>query len=220
MITGSIYKIVNDVNNKVYVGKTLNTVQHRFLEHCHDSTKRTKEHRPLYTAMRKYGVEHFHIELIEICPIEDLSDRECYWIHQLDSYNNGYNATLGGDGTVKLNYQAIINGFLSGKLIKQLAQEFECSTDAIHDILVRADIDPTTNGKQFNKDKYGQAVSCWDPVSHQLICTFKTTGEAIDWLIANKYTTAKNKNQIVGNIGRVIHQQRKTAFGFIWTSAK
>lgn len=48
---GFIYKITNDVNGKVYIGKTLNTVESRWKEHCHDKDRRNMENRPLYRAM-------------------------------------------------------------------------------------------------------------------------------------------------------------------------
>jgi hypothetical protein len=48
--------------------------------------------------MNKYGNEHFHIEEVEECPLEILSEREKYWIKYFFSYENGYNATMGGDG--------------------------------------------------------------------------------------------------------------------------
>lgn len=60
---GFIYKITNDVNGKVYIGKTLNTVESRWKEHCHDKDRRNMENRPLYRAMNKYGLEHFSIEI-------------------------------------------------------------------------------------------------------------------------------------------------------------
>ena len=62
-----IYKIVNDVNSKVYVGKTTFTLEKRFKEHLSDATKRVEEQRPLYNAINKYGAEHFSIVLIEEC---------------------------------------------------------------------------------------------------------------------------------------------------------
>lgn len=46
--------------------------------------------------MNKYGSEHFHIKLIE--ETNNPEERERYWIQYYDSYHNGYNATLGGDG--------------------------------------------------------------------------------------------------------------------------
>ena len=99
-----IYKITNNVNNKVYIGKTAFSIEKRFKEHCRDAFKERQEKRPLYAAMRKYGIENFSIEIIEEC--EDLvsSDRECYWISQYKAFEKGYNATLGGDGKFLYNY--------------------------------------------------------------------------------------------------------------------
>ena len=125
-MNGIIYKITNNINNKVYIGKTLNSLEHRFNEHKRDSRKESCEKRPLYSAMKKYGVENFSISLIEEVPIDVLSEREFYWIEQYSSYRNGYNATKGGDGKQLYDYEAIVEGFLSGKLMNELAVEFEC----------------------------------------------------------------------------------------------
>jgi predicted GIY-YIG superfamily endonuclease len=38
-----IYKIVNDINNKVYIGKTEFSIEKRFSEHCKDSVKRNEK---------------------------------------------------------------------------------------------------------------------------------------------------------------------------------
>ena len=97
-MNGYIYKITNKNNNKVYIGKTLHSIEKRFKEHCQDAFREKKEKRPLYTAMRKYGIESFSIEIIEETSIEKLSEKEIYWIEIYDSYHNGYNATRGGDG--------------------------------------------------------------------------------------------------------------------------
>ena len=102
-----IYQIVNDINDKVYVGKTNFSLEKRFKEHCKDAFNRKYEKRPLYSAMRKYGVEHFHIELLE--ETDNPEEREKYWIEQKHSYENGYNATKGGDGKSYLDYDLIVN---------------------------------------------------------------------------------------------------------------
>ena len=54
--------------------------------------------------MRKYGIDIFSIDIIEEVPIEQLSDKEQYWIQYYNSYNNGYNATIGGDGKQLYDY--------------------------------------------------------------------------------------------------------------------
>ena len=77
-MNGFIYKITNEVNNKVYIGKTLFSIDKRFKQHKEDSQKENEEIRPLYRAMKKYGIEKFHIEKIEECPLELLSEREKY----------------------------------------------------------------------------------------------------------------------------------------------
>ena len=71
-----IYKIVNDINEKIYVGKTTSSIEERFKEHCKDCLRTRKEKRPLYDAMQKYGKEHFQIILLEECSVDILNDRE------------------------------------------------------------------------------------------------------------------------------------------------
>ena len=46
-----IYKITNDINDKIYIGKTLFDIEKRFKEHCKDSRNISNEKRPLYSAM-------------------------------------------------------------------------------------------------------------------------------------------------------------------------
>ena len=104
-----IYEIINDVNEKRYIGKTEFDIYKRFKEHCKDALKEKNEKRPLYRAMRKYGIEHFHVELIE--ETNDPEIREIYWIAQKDTYHNGYNATMGGDGKKYLDYDLIIKTY-------------------------------------------------------------------------------------------------------------
>lgn len=71
-----IYQIENDINGKIYIGKTEFSIEKRFKEHCADAFKEKSEKRPLYAAMRKYGIEHFHISLIE--ETDNSSEREIY----------------------------------------------------------------------------------------------------------------------------------------------
>ena len=94
---GDIYKIVNDINEKIYVGKAKNGAKKRWYEHI---KRDIHNNQYIHNAMLLYGIEHFHYEIIEsnICD-EELNDREKYWIKTLKSkIPNGYNQTDGGDG--------------------------------------------------------------------------------------------------------------------------
>lgn len=87
-----VYKIINSVNDKEYLGITKN-VQLRWNSHvCSSKTKNT----PLYTAMRKYGVDQFSLQVICICPDwEYACDVE---IKLIAASSSLYNLAAGGEG--------------------------------------------------------------------------------------------------------------------------
>lgn len=97
-----IYKITNKLNNKCYIGQSIN-IENRFEEH-----KKYKSHssRYLHNSIKKYGEENFSFEIIELCKKEDLSTREIYWIDFYNSiFPHGYNLTKGGDGGNTFKYR-------------------------------------------------------------------------------------------------------------------
>lgn len=82
---------------------------------------------PLYSAMLKYGVENFSISCVEeVADENNLSEREQYWIKYFDTYNNGYNATRGGDGSVLYDYDLIWELWKQGYNIKQISNDIGC----------------------------------------------------------------------------------------------
>ena len=86
-----IYQITNQINGKIYIGKTERTIQERWREHCEDYLRERCYDRPLYRAMRKYGLSNFTIELLE--ETDNPEEREIFWIEQKGSFKHGYNAT-------------------------------------------------------------------------------------------------------------------------------
>lgn len=107
----------------------------RWQEHCKDSKRRKIEKRPLYSAMRKYGIENFKIEEIEECSDVIVNEREIYWIEKLQTFKNGYNATIGGDGKHYLDYDLICETYLEVKNLKETAKICGCCTDSVSNIL-------------------------------------------------------------------------------------
>lgn len=94
-----IYKITNLINNKVYIGQTIQPLNKRFSQHCTNPKKHFKQ------AIKKYGKKSFICEEIEKCnTIKELDDREVYWIAFYDSTDRkkGYNFSLGGQKTRKM----------------------------------------------------------------------------------------------------------------------
>jgi hypothetical protein len=93
-----IYKITNSINDRGYVGKTENEPKKRWKEHL--AAARNNPIMVISKAIRKYGSENFKFEIIEECLSEDVNKKETYWIGRLDTFKNGYNSTLGGEGIV------------------------------------------------------------------------------------------------------------------------
>ena len=93
-IYSGIYKITFP-NQKVYIGRS-NNIYRRMLEHNNDFRNKL----PIEYAIMKYGkiTEFDIIELIN--DIDEMKQREIYWIKYYDSTNKekGYNISLGGDG--------------------------------------------------------------------------------------------------------------------------
>ena len=82
-----IYKILNDVDDDVYVGSTCQPLSVRMAGHrCYSGTSPLK----LYHKMRDIGVHHFYIELIEETPCENkeqLRAREGEYIRKYGTLN-------------------------------------------------------------------------------------------------------------------------------------
>lgn len=95
-----IYKITNVVNNKVYIGQSVD-IDRRWIQHQHCAFWAGKANKlyycDLYKAMREFGLSNFKHEVIEECAIECLDEREEYWIQYYNSFENGYNMTHGGE---------------------------------------------------------------------------------------------------------------------------
>lgn len=83
-----IYKTTNLINGKIYIG------QDRY-----NNDKYLGSGILLKDSIRKYGVENFIKEILEYCSLEELNDKEVFWISKLDSSNReiGYNLTSGGN---------------------------------------------------------------------------------------------------------------------------
>ena len=107
-IKNFIYKITNLKNNKIYIGqstKTIDFVLKRYLKEI----KYNKKIRLIIRAMKKYKIENFKFEVIEICQNSQiLNEKEIFWIVFFDSNNNskGYNLTIGGGGTRNLKWNS------------------------------------------------------------------------------------------------------------------
>lgn len=128
---GFIYIIRNTINHKVYIGQTRTSVKQRWLEHLRHARYGDQV---INRAMRKYGVDKFYVETLEICEITKLDEREIYYI---DLYNStdksrGYNVSIGGS-TPKfkrdvLSISELVNLYVTENFtLEEIAHKFKVS---------------------------------------------------------------------------------------------
>lgn len=96
-----IYKVINTINDKCYIGQTVQLLEKRKNVHIYD-VKIKRYNSYFHNAIRKYGIENFKwVILCECNSKEKLNEKEKYYI---TLYNTivpfGYNMTYGGEGTV------------------------------------------------------------------------------------------------------------------------
>ena len=93
-----IYKITNIINEKVYIGQSINILE-RWKQHNYKAFNSNEigYNSAIHAAFRKYGIENFKLDILEECEVSELDEKERLWIEKLNSLSpNGYNILVGG----------------------------------------------------------------------------------------------------------------------------
>lgn len=209
-----IYYITNIINSKKYIGKTTLTVQKRFKQHCKDSKREKCDKRPLYDTMNKYGVENFIVEELE--QVEDeslLSEKEIYWIKELETYGSkGYNATKGGDGIIIYNHSEIIELYQLGYNCSEVAKLIGCDRSTVSKVLKANGItirQVLTKGEKCN----ARLIDQFDKAGN-FIQTFIGSLEAAEWCVENGLS--KSKHSASNHIIDCCNGKLKSSMKYKW----
>lgn len=164
MKTGIIYIIRNKINDKVYIGQTTTNLKTRFNQHCKKSTLKNR-HYKLYNAIKKYGRDNFYIGVIEDnIKIEELDQKEIYYIEKFNSYYNGYNSTKGGDGRVinkKYDEKQIVELYKKGFSSKKIGDVYNVSYATISRVLNKLNVETRHDGNKYEKFDVDCFVKMW-----------------------------------------------------------
>ncbi len=153
--------------------------------------------------MQKYGIENFFIEEIE--QTDNPEERERYWIEFFDSFTNGYNATIGGDGRKYLNYSVLFETYKRTNSIKKTAEICECNEGYLSELLKNNDIKVRSSQEYFRQTR-GKMVNQYS-LNGEYLATYSSLREA---------AKAIGKDGGASHINHVCQGKRKTAYGFIW----
>ena len=215
-----IYKIVNKVNGKVYIGQTTDTLEHRFQAHIIESTKSRSKNRPLYKAFSKYGLENFYIEALETLPpdTELLQQQEIFWISYYKSFCGdidswGYNATRGGDSRLLFDYNLIAQDLAKTGSILQTSINYNCTVDTVSKI-AKALAVPIKSSNELIREKYSKPLSQYD-LKGNLIQNFANKEDAERWIRDQGISNSKG-GAIHTHIVEACKGKRKNAYGYKW----
>lgn len=204
---GFIYKAVNKVNGKIYIGQTRCSISKRWNEHIRAS-RTTERDFKLHRAIRKYGEDNFEVSVVDKVPDELLNRSEINYISKYDSYTNGYNSTIGGDGSSKIDRRRIRDLWDDGLTITEIAHSADCSKQTVHAVL--KDYPLHSNEESIYRGKRNQMVRVnqYD-LDGNFIQSFESTASA-----ARSYGVDRTL------ISTVCRQKRPSGAGYIWRYAR
>lgn len=212
-----IYKITNQINQKIYIGKTSYSIEKRWKEHCQDYKKHLEK--PLYKAFNKYGPENFKIEEIEqVKTDEEACQREIYWIAFYNSYHYGYNATLGGDGKQLFDSTQILTLWNEGLSSGQIAKIIGCSIDCVQDNLMIFGIsskERVQRGIELSKRLTSKKILMLSK-ENEILKIFDSSREAARFLIQEFNLNSNNEGGYSSHIIEVCKGKRKICQGYKW----
>ena len=95
-----IYQIVNIVNNKKYIGQSIN-IRDRFIRHKYQLNKNIHDNKKLQNAWNKYGKEFFKFEVLIECDRDCLEKLEKQEVERISGYS--YNISKNYDNLYGIN---------------------------------------------------------------------------------------------------------------------
>ena len=222
MIT--IYKHTCNSNNKSYIGLTKHTVEKRLKQHSKNTANL-----PFPNAIRKYGLDDFEtIVLYECDTYVEAFTIEKYYISFYDSYQNGYNATSGGEGVnpevIMGNKNPAKQPGVGKKISKAISGKKNGMYDKTHTLAARKAISDSMLGEKHQYFGKQRDKETRDKISATL--TGGTKSEAAKKMVGDNsrgriWINMNNKNKMskpedlnsylaVGwNIGRHFHNKKE-----------
>lgn len=238
MYEGYIYKIYNDVNDKIYIGQTTRTIKRRWANYKY-SVKNNIDNLAIHNAMKKYGIELFHIEMIEQYSfkekeklIKELDKKEIFYISKYNcKLPNGYNITDGGCGTSSVGCREIVAYSPYTKETQFYKSIDEAGLDnniPVSNIIACCQNKKYSIGNKIYKYKE-DGVSQIDIDKffelHPMICQYDLFGNKLNTFLssieASEYLKKNDDlkqtiSTIAGNIMGCCRGNRQTAYKYVW----
>lgn len=220
MIYGIIYKYTNPLNNKSYIGQTVNENRRRY-EHSHTTPNRKGK---FGSAIKKYGIKHFTYEVLYKIPSNNidrlyvmLSILESKEIERYDTINNGYNILNGGRGSYTKceNVSKGLRGHTLSEVTKSKISEAHKGkviseyTKQLLSNKLKGRKHSEEHNRKVREANFNNPKKC-KPIykcnrNGDIICSYNSLKEA-----------SADTGILLGGISKVLIGNRPTAGGYIW----
>lgn len=230
---GIIYKVTNTINNKVYIGQTIKTLNERKYYHYYRAKNEPEITRTHFiNAIRKYGENVFIWEQIDSANSkEELNEKEQYWINYYNSINYGYNIQKGGSlkGNESDKFAQMcgskpflafkVNGEFLGEFINkaEFSRHFNIAsthiTDMVKNRMISCNgiiaIDKENFSEELLKERIQKSKQTFRPFIAINLNTFEKIGPF------NSMKECKEKLKLKNNhIGEILKGKRKSQEGY------
>jgi len=180
---GTIYKIENLVNGKVYVGQTVKKPKYRLHRHKAELLNNNHSNDYFQRAFNKYGLESFKASIIEQVHVDLLDEREVYWIKYYRLKDGVYNLEGGGnknksvadytkskisqavrkslENPITIERRKLANAMMRGSNNHNARQVICINDKKIYETLTEACLYYGANLVQISKVVTGERVSCY-----------------------------------------------------------
>lgn len=216
---GFIYKYTSP-SKKTYIGQTRYSLDKRSKK----DGSGYKNCSVFYSAIKKYGFENFSVEILEECLIEQLDQREAYYIKKYNSLvPYGYNIYSSGSGVCQTKSKTAVDVYdLNCNYITSFSSLIECALE--YSIPWQAVSACARKEIQYYKDKIyvyrGEKPSCPHIIkTHgRITAQYDLDGNLLKiYKSANEAARSIGKNSNAGrNIRAAAEGKRQSAFGFKW----
>lgn len=184
-----IYGIQNKINGKIYIGKTGMNFGDRW--DSHKSLLRSGKHfnQHLQRAWNKYGEENFEFIVIEDCAVEELDDKERYYIELYRKNNLSYNLADGGNG-----------GCFLGKHLPEETKRKIGEKNRINMLGKKASEETKNKMSQAQKKRYDQWTDedrqAWGKMVSEVVRGYTWSEESKKKMIGNKNSATHSADEI------------------------
>lgn len=226
-----IYKAENIINGKMYIGQTVKSLEERKQQHLLNA-KKGKGYK-FQEALRYCGVDNFKWTILEeVSTIQQLNERENYWIEYYKSYENGYNLTKGDSNPMnfskskqhhdKVMRSKEVREKISKTMKKRIAEGKFFTNEHRRKISEKLKGNKHFQGHKRTPEAIEataksrrKKVSCYDE-KQNLVKKFNSLNDAVNWIVINNiYPQIHNKTSYKDLIKRS-YDKNKYYNGLIW----